>query len=85
MVLLRASDLRMRDVINVLDGKKLGTISDLELDVCSGKVTAVIVPGLRFFGWFGRGNDYIIPWERIKKVGPDVVLVELPGPGSTER
>jgi len=80
MVLVRASDLRLRDVVNVLDGTRLGLIIDFEMDLETGKITAFIVPGPgRFLGLFGRETEYVIPWERVKKIGTDVILVDIPG------
>lgn len=29
----------------------------------------------RFFGLFGREEDFIIPWEAIDKIGDDIILV----------
>lgn len=76
--MIRASDLSMREVINTTDGRRLGNIVDVELDLNTGKVLAIVVPGqARVFGIFGRSDDYIIPWENIKKIGEDVILVEL--------
>ncbi|MGE5484968.1 MAG: YlmC/YmxH family sporulation protein [Ignavibacteriales bacterium] len=76
--MMRTSDLGTRDVVNVLDGRRLGTVSDIEIDMDSGRITAVVVPGAaRLLGVLGRGDDYVIPWEKIKKIGPDVILVEL--------
>ncbi len=68
----------MREVINTTDGRRLGNIVDVELDLANGKIAAVIVPGAsKAFGLFGYGDDYIIPWSSIKKIGEDVILVEL--------
>lgn len=78
--MVRVSDLRSREIVNTIDGKRLGTISDVEIDLGSGRVTALIVPGEgRFFGLFGRDEEFIIPWDRIKKIGTDVILVEVAG------
>ncbi|MBI2874759.1 MAG: YlmC/YmxH family sporulation protein [Firmicutes bacterium] len=78
--MLRTSDLRARDVINVLDGKKLGNVNDLDIDLKTGRIRAIIIPGPpRFFGLFGRDKDYVIPWEKIRKIGIDVILVEARG------
>lgn len=75
--MLKTSDLKLKEVINVLDGKRLGTITDIEIDVDAGKLTAIVVPGAgRFLGLFGRNDDIVIPWEKIKKIGFDVILVE---------
>ncbi|MDN5346826.1 MAG: hypothetical protein PWP65_390 [Clostridia bacterium] len=75
---VRISDLRVREVINVIDGRRLGPIKDIELDVEEGKIQALILPGMngRFLGLFGRNEDAIIPWEKVVKVGVDVILVE---------
>ena len=76
---MKSSDLRIRDVVNITDGRRLGVMSDIEVDLETGRVTAIIVPGTsRMFGLLGRDSDYVIPWDRIRKIGPDVILVEMP-------
>lgn len=78
--MIKISDLKQREVINILDGKRLGNIKDVELDLEEGKVVSLVIPGpnrfFRFFS-FGKDNDYIVPWEDIKKIGIDVILIEL--------
>ncbi|RJX29040.1 MAG: YlmC/YmxH family sporulation protein [Dethiobacter sp.] len=77
--MVRMSDLRDRDVINVNDGKRLGVISDIDLDLESGKIKAIILPGTGgFMGVIGRKNDLAISWEKIKKIGVDTILVDYP-------
>lgn len=65
-------------VINVCDARKLGHICNYELDLCEGKITAVFVPGDGGFFGFSKSSDIRIPWDKIKKVGEDAILVELP-------
>lgn len=75
---MKISDFQSKDVINIVDGKKLGQISDLELDLRQGRIESIVVPSSpRFFGWFAGGTDVIIPWRNIVKIGMDVVLVKL--------
>lgn len=75
---MKISDFQTKDVINVVDGKRLGQISDLELDLNKGIIEAIVVPGYsKFMGLFGSGNDLIIPWKSIVKIGSDVVLVRM--------
>lgn len=75
---MKISDFQTKDVINIVDGKKLGQISDLELDLWHGRIEAIVVPNsTRFFGLLSGGTDVIIPWENIVKIGMDVVLVRL--------
>ncbi|WP_068774439.1 YlmC/YmxH family sporulation protein [Paenibacillus sp. FJAT-26967] len=75
---MKISDFQTKDVINIVDGKKLGQISDLELDLRQGRIDSIVVPNnSKFFGLFGGGTDIIIPWKHIVKIGADVVLVKL--------
>lgn len=76
--MVKTSELKVRDVINIVDGKRLGVMSDLEVDLEQGRITAIVVPGPgRVLGIFGRERDYVIPWENIYRIGEDVILVEL--------
>lgn len=75
---VKISDFQSKDVINIVDGKKLGQISDLELDLRQGRIESIVVPNTgRLFGFFGGGTDVVIPWRNIVKIGMDVVLVKL--------
>ncbi|MFD2612819.1 YlmC/YmxH family sporulation protein [Paenibacillus gansuensis] len=75
---MKISDFQTKDVINIVDGKKLGQISDLELDLRQGRIDSIVVPNAsKFFGLFGGGTDLVIPWRNIVKIGADVVLVKL--------
>ncbi|MEO3947464.1 YlmC/YmxH family sporulation protein [Gorillibacterium sp. CAU 1737] len=75
---MKISDFQSKDVINIVDGKKLGQVSDLELDLRQGRIEAIVVPShSRFFGFFGGNADVIIPWRNIVKIGADVILVRL--------
>lgn len=74
---IRIAELRCKEVINVADGCRLGYVGDVEVDLESGRVCALVVPGkLRFFGLLGREEDRIFPWESVRRFGEDIVLVE---------
>jgi YlmC/YmxH family sporulation protein len=78
---MKISDFQTKDVINIVDGRKLGQISDIELDLRIGRIESIVVPSNgRFFGFFGGGTDVVIPWRAIVKIGADVVLVKLDDP-----
>lgn len=73
----RVADLQKKEVININDGKRLGFLYDIEVDLETGKIGSIIIPGgFRFFGLFGRGEEYIITFDQIKKIGDDIILVE---------
>ena len=70
------NDLRDKEVINICDGRKLGCVDDVEVDIISGRLVSIIVPcdgGL--FG-FGR-KSLVILWECIEKIGDDIILVKV--------
>ena len=72
------TDLHCKEVICISDGRRLGFISDARVDLCDGCITAIIVPGpCRHLGLGGRRDDYVIPWNCIKRIGPDIVLVDI--------
>lgn len=76
-MLSRISDLRLREVINVTDGRRLGYIDDLEVDIESGRIAAIVLPGrARPFQLFSRPDDLVIPWSQVRRIGTDVILVE---------
>lgn len=78
-MLTKTSELREREVVNILDGRRLGLASDLEIEVETGRIKAIVVPGPgKFLKVFGKNEEFVIPWEWIKKIGVDVILVEAP-------
>lgn len=72
-------ELKCKQVINVVDGKTLGHITDIIFDTKSCKVLGLIIPSVTG-GWlscFKSGKEIFIPFDCICKIGVDVVLVEL--------
>ena len=71
-------ELRRKEIINVCDGARLGPICDLEMDVGTGTLLALIVPGpARLFGLLRSAEELVIPFGCIKKIGEGVILVEI--------
>ena len=73
------TELRNKDVVNVDTGKKLGKVMDIEFCAQDGCVKAIVVPGPFKLSCAIRGekNGIVIPWERIVRIGDDVILVRL--------
>lgn len=73
---IKISDFQSKDVINVVDGRRLGQICDLEIDPKLGRIEAIVMPGSGgWLGFFRAKQELVIPWHNIVKVGPDVILV----------
>lgn len=73
------SDLSKKCVVNVADGKELGHVCDLIFNGC-GTVLGLVVPGKKsILRSITSAENIYIPWNRIIKIGADVILVELVG------
>ena len=71
--------LKEREVINVSDGRRLGNVCDAQLELCSGRLTALIVPGECNFLGISKGDDVLIPWGCIERIGDDIIIVKCEG------
>lgn len=79
----RIGDLRCKEIIDVGSGCRYGYVGDVEVDLDSGRLRALVVPGrLRLLGLLGRTPDQIFPWERVRRFGEDIILVEGPPRGA---
>jgi YlmC/YmxH family sporulation protein len=70
-------ELRTKQVINVIDGKALGRIVDIVFSREGSRVIGFVVPGDKMFKVFNKKGDLFVPYDRIVRIGIDVVLVEL--------
>ncbi len=74
--MVKISEFQIKDVVNVADGKKLGNIGDIDINLSTGKIDAIVIAGNgRVFGFFGKEEEITIPWKNILKIGHDVILV----------
>jgi YlmC/YmxH family sporulation protein len=74
---LRLEELREKEVIGITDGRRFGYVGDVVIDLDSGLVRQLVVPGpARFFGLFGRGEDVAFSWDSVSRFGTDLILVE---------
>lgn len=73
----RIVEMQEKEVISICNGCKLGYVGDIEIDTCSGKIVSVVIPGRgKFLGLFGKGENIVIPWEKIKVIGDETILVD---------
>ena len=74
---MRLSELQNKDVVNIIDGKKIGNIIDISIDN-TGKTTGLIVEKYKFLvSMFTNSREIEIRWNQIEKIGEDVILVNI--------
>lgn len=73
---MKFSEFQAKDVVNISDGKRLGHIGDLDIDLETGKIDAIILGSYgKAFAFFNRNEEIVISWSDIIKIGKDVVFV----------
>ena len=71
-------DFKHKEVINITNAKRLGYVQDVCADLESGTITSIIVPGeKKIKAMFSNADDIVIPWEKIRSIGDDLILVEI--------
>ena len=77
---MRMGELAGKEIVNLHDGSRLGVVidSDLILDIETGEIHSIILTrkhnllNKRF-----NKQQLVIPWEAIKKVGTELIIVDL--------
>ena len=69
------NNLRTMELIDINSGAKLGYMRDFKIDIANSRILSIIVPSQKM-SWFGKNNDIEIPWNKVKKIGIDVILVD---------
>ncbi|AKL95422.1 sporulation protein YlmC/YmxH [Clostridium aceticum] len=77
---MRFSAMGGKEIVNLCDGSRLGVIaeSDLLIDEKTGKIVALLIPDDKnFLNFFSNNSVLEIPWEAVKKIGNDMIIIEL--------
>ena len=73
-------ELRCKEVVNVVDGRRLGHVIDIVFSLSSFCVQGIVVPGDKnFWNVFKKGNELFIPFNQVIKIGEDMIMVEVFG------
>ena len=72
------TDLKNKEVINISSGRRLGFVSDIELDTCDARLVSLIIPGES--GLFSKSQSIKIPWACIEHIGEDLIIVKMKDP-----
>ena len=77
--MISTDKLKNKEVINISDGRSLGFVYDIEVDLDKAVIDGIVIPGARgFMGLFSKKEgDMVIKWDKVKTVGDDVILVDL--------
>lgn len=71
------SELRAKEVIRLCDAECIGCVCDLLIDAEGGCVSALCVMPAAGWGAVLSGERTVIPWDRVRCVGRDTVLVDV--------
>lgn len=77
--MLSTDKLKNKEVINIRDGKSIGFVYDIQVDLENGTIDGIVIPAERgMFRFFSKQeDDFVIKWNSIRTIGDDVVLVDL--------
>ena len=80
--MLSTDKLKNKEVINIYDGRSIGFVSDIEVNIEKGTIEGIVIPAERgLFGFFGKSEeDLLINWDKVRTVGDDVILVDMQEP-----
>ena len=73
---MKYSDLAGKEIIDIDEGTRLGIVSesDLVIDSTTGNVQSIIIP---YRVGFLQRKELMVPWYGIKKIGVDLIIVDL--------
>ncbi|MGL5347320.1 MAG: YlmC/YmxH family sporulation protein [Peptostreptococcaceae bacterium] len=76
--MIRVSDIMEKEIINVKNGKRMGFITDIDMDINEGKIMSFTITGDTGRGFFSRGSEgQVIFWSDILKIGCDTIIVNI--------
>lgn len=78
LILYSVNAIRSMEVVDVSTGSKLGYVRDFKVDLSTNKVVSLFLPAASK-GWFAKEDDIEIPWEKVVKIGVDVLIVDASG------
>ena len=79
-------ELRWKEVIGADNGVRYGYVSDVVIDLDTGRVRSLVVPGqAKWFGLLGAREPRLIPWEDISHIGTDIILTRAAPAGNRRK
>ncbi len=76
--MMRLSDLQSKNLVNISDGKNIGNIIDAKVNEEDGSIKSLIIEAKgSMFSFLNKDSEVEIFWSDIKKIGEDVILVNI--------
>ena len=77
---MKLSELGGKEIVYVKRAERLGILgqTDLEINERTGQIEALIIPSLKWFGLRKHGGEVRVPWRHIKKIGADMIIIDIP-------
>lgn len=73
---MRLSDLQSKNIVNMVDGRNIGSIIDANVDK-AGNIESLVIETNKKFLSFSKDDDLLVLWKDIAKIGEDVILINL--------
>jgi YlmC/YmxH family sporulation protein len=77
---MRLSELSGKEIVDVKRAERLGVLgqTDLEINEGTGQIQALLIPTVKWFGLRKQGEEIRVPWKHIKKIGADMIIIDVP-------
>ena len=73
--MIKISEFQVKDIVNTLDGKRLGNVGNIDINLHTGRIDSITVR-TEACSFLNKEEEIVIPWNKIKMIGEDVILVE---------
>ncbi|MBA9024818.1 MULTISPECIES: YlmC/YmxH family sporulation protein [Bacillaceae] len=75
---MRLSELSGKEIVDVARAERLGVLGQTDLEINEeGQILALIIPSLKWFGLKRQGHEIKVPWQHVKKIGSDMVIIDV--------
>ncbi len=74
--MIKISEFQVKDIVNTLDGKRLGNVGDIDINLLTGRINSITVGAGNMLSFLNKEEEIVIPWNKIKIIGEDVFFVE---------
>lgn len=82
---MRLSELSGKEIVDVKRAERLGILGETDLEINEkGQIQALLIPNGKWFGFKRHGSEMRVPWRHIKKIGTDMIIIDIPDEAAEE-